>query len=162
GARTIFDYDDLLHVGRTGRRSPSRTFTFNATVKGATHVIAGNRYLAGLADTPSKTTVIPTVVDTDRYRPAEKEASNREVTIGWMRTSGNFPSLRAIVPAILKTLELLPYVRFRIVSNAQFTALQGVPKVEQIPWDREREIDLLQSFDIGLMPLDDSEATRGK
>src|SRR5690606_15523920 len=133
-----------------------------AAVRGATHVIAGNRYLADLANSPAKTTVIPTVVDTDVYRPIEDVSPARPVTIGWMGSSGNFGSLRLIVPAVVKVLEALPNVRFRIVSNAPFHELQGVPKVEQIPWSRDREIALLQSFDLGLMPLENSEATLGK
>jgi glycosyltransferase involved in cell wall biosynthesis len=53
-------------------------------------------------------------------------------------------------------------VRVRLVSNADFEPLRGLDRVEQIRWSAAEEILLLQSFDIGLMPLVDSPLTRGK
>lgn len=162
GARTIFDFDDLLHVGADGQRSASRERTFRAAIRGATHVIAGNAYLAGLARAPGKTTLLPTVIDTDLYQPREQRPGSKALTIGWMGTSGNFGSLRTVLPSVMQVLNLRPQARLRLVSNAALPDVGGHPQVEQIAWNRERELSDLQSFDIGLMPLEDSEVTRGK
>jgi len=125
-------------------------------------VIAGNRYLAHVANAPSKPTVIPTVVDTSQYRPPVVRPASGPVTIGWMGTSGNFNSLRTALPSVMEVLKHRPTARLRIVSNAPVPELAGLRQVEQIPWSRARELELLQSFDIGLMPLEDTKLTRGK
>src|SRR5690606_7265729 len=132
------------------------------SIRGATHVVAGNAHLANLARAPHKTTIIPTAVDTDTYRPPPERNHNMPVTIGWMGTSGNFASLRTALPAVLEVLSARPRVRLRIVSNAPIEELFGRKQVEQVEWSRKRELELLQSFDIGLMPLEDTEITRGK
>ena len=162
GARTVFDFDDSLHVGAGGRPSTLRAQAFRSVIRGATHIVAGNDYLAQVAGHPDKTTTIPTAVDTDRYWPLPQRSHTQPITLGWMGTSSNFASLRAVLPSILTVLQRRPDVRLRVVSNALFPELRGVDRVEQIMWGRGREVELLQSFDIGLMPLEDNEATRGK
>lgn len=156
----IFDFDDSLHLGPDGQTSPSRLRALHHAVKAADHVVAGNRWLADFAGVPDKTTVLPTVIDTSRYIPADKLED--DVVIGWMGTAGNFRFLRWVAPALESVLRRHPNTRVRIVSNADFLPLAGVPRVEQIRWSPDREIELLQSFDIGLMPLEDSPVTRGK
>lgn len=158
---TFFDFDDSLWVGANGATSPSRKLAFYKAIDHADYLIAGNKFLAEAANLPQKTTIIPTVIDTDRYVPAKRTASNT-VVIGWMGTAGNFPFLERIVPALRAVLEQRPDARVRLVSNATFLPLTGVNGVEQIPWSADQEIPLLQSFDIGLMPLVDSPLTRGK
>jgi glycosyltransferase involved in cell wall biosynthesis len=162
GKPTVFDFDDLLDVGPRGRTSASRARTFRASIRGATHVIAGNGHLAALADAPRKTTIIPTVVDTTIYRPPEIRPLSEPLTIGWMGTSSNFKSLRTALPGVTQVLNARPHIRFRVVSNAPFSELNSHKQVEQVPWSRARELELLQSFDIGLMPLEDTPVTRGK
>lgn len=157
---TIFDFDDSLHIGASGERSALREAAFRQAIESADHLVAGNEWLAEFAGRPDKTTIIPTVIDTDRYVPAEKIEDG--VVIGWMGTSGNFPFLEQVVPSLQSLLRRYPELRIRIVSNADFRPLAGVPRVEQIRWTPTREIELLQSFDIGLMPLEDSLVTRGK
>ncbi|MFU8803087.1 MAG: glycosyltransferase family 4 protein, partial [Bradymonadaceae bacterium] len=49
-----------------------------------------------------------------------------------------------------------------LVSNAVLEELRGIDRVEQIPWSADQEISLLQSFDIGLMPLADIPKVYGK
>jgi glycosyltransferase involved in cell wall biosynthesis len=161
---TIFDFDDSLHLGVGGAESPARERAFHEACAAADHLVAGNEWLAELANHPEKTTVIPTVIDTDRYVPAPRESLERpdEVVVGWMGTSGNFLFLERIARALENVLRRFPKCRVRIVSNAEFSPLAGVPRVEQIRWSAEREIELLQSFDIGLMPLEDSPVSRGK
>lgn len=159
--RTLFDFDDSLWIGPSGKPSLLRSTAFRSAVRGCAHIIAGNEFLATFANHPEKTTVIPTVIDASRYVPSTKDR-DESVVIGWMGTSGNFPFLEDIVPSIRKTLEKYPHAKFRIVSNSDFKPLLSHPRVEQIRWQSDTEIPLLQSFDIGLMPLTDSDLTRGK
>jgi len=157
---TIFDFDDSLWMGPDGVESFVRRRGFDRTVDICAHLIAGNEFLSTEAGHPEKTTVIPTVIDAVRYVPAVKAES--AMIIGWMGTAGNFPFLERTVPSLKAALQRYPNARFRLVSNADFKPLLGHPQVEQIRWSADTEISLLQSFDIGLMPLVDSPLTRGK
>ncbi len=158
--RTIFDFDDSLWMGPDGRESAARRRGFNKTVEMCAHLIAGNDFLAAQAGHPQKTTVIPTVIDAERYVPQPKRQEG--LIIGWMGTSGNFPFLEEVVPALKTVLRKYPRARLRLVSSAEFEPLLGHTQVEQIRWQADTEIELLHSFDIGLMPLVDSELTLGK
>ena len=158
----IFDVDDAIFLGPGGRVEPARRRTFDDELEIARHVICGNHYLAEMAP-DDKTTMIPTVIDTDKYVPAEAAESDSDgVIIGWMGTSGNFPFLEQVTPVLKRVLDARAEATVRLVSNAAFEPLAGHPQVEQPRWSEERELELLQSFDIGLMPLEDSELTRGK
>lgn len=158
---TIFDFDDAIYLGVGGAPSAARERTFRRAVVSASHVIAGNEHLATQARAPWKTSVIPTVVDTTHYVPGSPH-DGRELVIGWIGTASNFPYLREVLPAVLRAVEQLPNSRLRIVSNGVLPEYRSHPKVEQWRWNQERELMALQSFDIGLMPLPDTEQTRGK
>lgn len=162
GVPTIFDFDDSLFVNGAGETVPRRKVAFERAVDVSDHLIAGNRYLSETAGRSEKTTVIPTVIDTSKYVPRLAPKSAEKVIVGWMGTAGNFPFLSTIVPDLKRLLESYPEVVVRIVSNSVFEPLKGVSRVQQIEWTAETELDWLQSFDIGLMPLVDSPLTRGK
>jgi glycosyltransferase involved in cell wall biosynthesis len=159
--RTIFDVDDSIWVEASGAISPWRQRTFHDEVAAAAEVITGNGWLADQAAAPGKTTILPTVVDTDIYRPAPRKAGDGLV-IGWMGTMGNFPFVRTMLDDLRAVLDRHPGVRVQLVSNASLPDVEGDARFEQIRWTRETEVPLLQQFDIGLMPLPDTLATRGK
>lgn len=162
GAKLIFDFDDSIFLGPTGEPDRHRERAFTDAVRVSRHVIAGNRFLAERAAAPEKTTVIPTVIDTDRFRPGEEGGDPERVVIGWMGTAGNFGFFPEIAPVIRRLLAEDPRLRFRIVSDAAYPELAGHPGVEQIRWSAKDEVRQLQSFDVGLMPLVDTPWTRGK
>ena len=157
----VFDFDDAIWLGPGGTESTLRRRTFEAMVRSCDRVIAGNRFLAETARAPEKTTLIPSVVDTSLSVPAPKRASN-EFVVGWIGTASNFPYLRRVMAQVLSAVEKLPRARVRIVSNGVLPEYENHPLVEQWRWSAARELTALQSFDVGLMPLDDTEATRGK
>lgn len=160
---TVFDFDDNLTIGKGGQPNPARQRTLELAAQWSGHVIAGNRYLAGLVDVDEHLTIIPTVIDTDLYTPGPSRfRRDDELVIGWMGTSGNFTYLRDIIPAITQVLQGSPLIKLRIVSNARLPELEGHPQIEQIWWSAQDEVELLRSFDIGLMPLRDSLGARGK
>ncbi len=157
----ILDIDDAVYLGSTGQPNRWASGAFDAAVAAAAHVVVGNETLAERAGVPHKTTIIPTVIDTDRYTPAGTVSAG-PFRLGWMGTSGNFPVLAGVVPAVEAFLASRPEARFRIVSNRPFAPLAGHPQVEEIPWSAERELDLLRSFTVGIMPLTDTAWNRGK
>lgn len=159
---TIFDFDDAIYLGVDGASSPRRDRTFRQAVDSATQVIAGNAHLGAATQAPWKTTVLPTVVDTEKYCPLDVTSQTDQLVIGWMGTASNFPYVREVIPAVLRAIDQLPRARLRIVSNGVLPEYASHPRVEQWRWSEERELMALRSFDVGLMPLPDSEQTRGK
>ncbi len=159
--RLVFDVDDAVYTGGEGWMEGRRRQVFEAICHQAAHVICGNGRLAEAVGQAAPTTVIPTVVDARRYRPALRGRSGSTVRIGWMGTSANFQSL-AMIAGVLRELARRPQVEVELVSNALFEPLSGVEGVVQKRWSAGREVVDLQGFDIGVMPLVDTAVTRGK
>ena len=157
-----YDFDDAVFLrGPSAQPSEVHRRAFKVAVSLSNQVIAGNRYLAHHTGAPDKTIVIPTVIDTDTYTPAAADP-RKQVCVGWMGTASNFPQLMPVVPALLQLLDAQPRLTLRLVSNQTFAPLSGHSRVEQIRWSETEELDLLRSFDVGMMPLDDTPWTRGK
>ena len=159
---TIFDVDDAIWHDSKNNVNYFRKKTFDKNVTLCRYLICGNDYLAAAANKPNKTRVIPTVIDSEKYTPGLSQHQHKKTVIGWMGTASNFISLKTIVPALLEILKKFPNVIVRLVSNDSFLPLAGHPQVQEIVWNKEDEVSLLRSFDIGLMPLIDNTVTKGK
>lgn len=173
----ILDLDDAFYLkyrsGRLGFLSPFLGCKFDRLIAGASAVTAGNQYLAAYARRfhPS-VSFLPSVVDTDRYRPKSHACSDRQATsgsldagieppftVGWIGSPTTALYLRALVEP-LQVLGRERPVRLLVVGGAAPT-IAGV-EVCELPWSLETEIAEIQRFDVGVMPLPDSDWTRGK
>lgn len=159
----LFDFDDHIAMTLSGQVEPRRAEVLEHACQIASHVIAGNDYLATLTHRPDATTVLPTVIDTDLYTPRRARARTPDAPriLGWMGTAGNFKYLDPLWPQFARALDANEGWTMRLVSNAH-NPLFDHPRVEQIAWSKEDEIELLRSFDVGIMPLEDTPAARGK
>jgi glycosyltransferase involved in cell wall biosynthesis len=155
----VLDLDDatyVRYVSPTYGKIGSALKFFGKTdylIKSSAAVICGNRYIADyVSEKGTKAVVIPTVVDTDKFRPTEKNSGNIPV-IGWIGTHSTFPFLEKIFPALQKLAEnrkfKLKIVGAGAVRNKDVTGLE----VEWLDWSLQREIADFQSFDIGLYPM---------
>ncbi|HEY2749009.1 MAG TPA: hypothetical protein VGL86_30520, partial [Polyangia bacterium] len=107
----LFDLDDAVwepYVSPTYGALLSRLLKVpqktNFTMKHAAAIVAGNEYIARYARRFNRTVaVIPTVVDTDRFRPAP--ATNPVPVLGWIGTPSSVQYLRALVPALQRLAE---------------------------------------------------------
>lgn len=129
-------------------------------------VIAGNSFVADWYSQYCKNVyVVPDGIDTDRFQPAikGKESLGDEFVIGWTGTSSNFHELYRIEPVLARFLKDHASAKLRILSNKP-------PIFRQIPsaqfeyqrWSAATEGADLNSFDVGIMPLQETEWTRGK
>jgi glycosyltransferase involved in cell wall biosynthesis len=123
-------------------------------------VIVGNEYLYGKAQSSgaNRIELIPTVVNLNRYT-AVQSTNNKPMVIGWIgspSTSKYLLTISSIYKSLLSEFD----VRFVAVGGNQET-LKGLP-IEVLPWSEETEVQLIKSFDIGIMPLTDSPWERGK
>ena len=165
GHRVIVDYDDaLFHRYDSHRLSIVRNVLgkkVRVMMRQATMVIAGNDYLANYArESGSKCVrLLPTVVDLEKYQlaaPREEAGLN----VGWIGTPVTARLLQEIQPA-LRTFCQDGTSRVTVVGAGDIR-LEGVPVVVR-EWSEKTEVAEIQKFDIGIMPLSETDHfCRGK
>jgi glycosyltransferase involved in cell wall biosynthesis len=159
----IYDFDDAFFLKYSLERFKKFSFLlrdkFNPIVKNAAAVTAGNNYLATYARQWNMAThMLPTVVDTTRYSPVPVK-QNGVLTVGWVGS----PTTSVYLTELAKPLEELGRegpVRFLVVGGHS-APIPGV-EVVNIPWSEANEVDMINTFDVGVMPLFDDDWARGK
>ena len=123
--------------------------------------ICGNAYLQAYAERwCPNAPVIPTVVDTTRYRPAPAAADRpARPVVGWIGTPTTWKNVEPLLPAILPILDELG-ADFHVVGAG--AAARPAPGLTLIDWTEDSEIAAIQAMDVGLMPLLDLPFQRGK
>jgi len=167
--RVVFSFDDAVYAGHADVAALNHSFLYRLkyshgidyVIRKSCHVIAGNRILADYAGKLNPcVSVVPTVVDCSRYavKPTKEQFP---ITVGWVGSRSTAPHLRMIEAALRKVAEVRPgKVRFRFYGFPEYRP--DLPNCESLPFRLESEMEDLQSLDIGLMPLPDTEWCRGK
>jgi glycosyltransferase involved in cell wall biosynthesis len=160
-----YDLDDALSVGSPAegnrpfqwlKREAQRA---TASMRRARLVIAGNSFLAAHArELNANVEVIPSCVD-----PSEQALhvhGERDIaTIGWIGSHTTVPYLQPVLPVIARLNETRVLARLVVVGGD--TGLRE-PWIEHRPWSLQRQSDDLAGFDVGIMPLPDTDWARGK
>jgi len=160
GCPMVLDLDDATYVPYT---SPtygsvgSKLKWFGKTdhlIRWARLVTCGNSSIAEyVASKGTPSVIIPTVVDTERFRPVDRSPGDAPLVLGWIGTHSTFSFLETIFPA-LQELSSKHRFKLKVVgAGEQEIRIPGV-EVETFGWSLEREIDDFQSFDIGLYPME--------
>lgn len=170
--RLVLDIDDGLFV--LNRRK------FEVLCALSDHVIAGNDLLAARVQPFNPhLTVIPTCVDVERYAGSShfksetsnpktqiSDISNVPLILGWTGTAANIEYLN-VLREPLKSLSREFPLELRIIAESDRPLRQlgfereGIP-TRFIRWSEATEIADLHAFDIGLMPMPDTDWTRYK
>ena len=156
-APRVLDVDDAIWLYRGGRFAASIARLCDT-------VICGNAFIADFFQKHAENVaVLPTAVDTDRFRPSETRKTSGVRVICWSGTSSGFRFLQAIEKALATVLRRDANRRLRIVSDAR-PRFESIPdeSVEFVPWSEGVEVEAIQSADVAIMPLDDSPWSRGK
>ncbi len=156
GKRRVFDVDDAIWA-------PYPSDFSAEIVKHCDGVIAGNRFLAEhYEQLGPKVWLVPTSVDTDLWRPANKGNGNKW-TIGWIGSCSNLIFLYGLEEPLGDFLAQHPGSRLLIVCDRR-PSFKKLPASswEFVQWSTANEVGLVQQMNVGLMPLDDSELARGK
>jgi glycosyltransferase involved in cell wall biosynthesis len=168
GKKVIFDFDDAIWLADTSAankkwewvKDPSK---FNKNVGYAHAVIAGNTYLANKAKecTKCQVHVIPTTVDTNVHIPKPELRGKEKICIGWSGSFSTIKHFEEIVPVLQELNKKYPgKLQFKVYGDVHYRNedlyIQGVP------WHPSTEVDVLNSFDIGIMPLPNDEWAKGK
>ena len=163
----IYDCDDAFFLkyrtGRLGGLQPLLGAKADRMMAAAVAVTAGNAGLAAYARRfNSNVIVLPSVVDTDQLVPAQQRRAPRltaPFTVGWIGSPSTAPYLQLLI-APLQQLAQERSVRLLVVGGPG-PAIPGVDVI-QLPWSLDQEVHLIQQFDVGVMPLPDSDWARGK
>jgi len=156
----VFDVDDAIYLKPPWGAQAARFIARRAAV-----VIAGNQYLADwFSQVSRRIQVVPTAVDTERFRPAPAPGPAPEpFVIGWTGTAGNIPYLEAIVPSLERFLSHHPQTHLLVVADAPPRLPPTLARhLHYVPWSPQVEAAVLRRFHVGLMPLPDNPWTRGK
>jgi len=152
----VFDVDDAIWLLSPGHERAARAVAARAAT-----VVAGNEFLADWfgAVAPSVERIW-TAIDTERFVPAARHEA--PFVLGWTGSGTSLRYLHGLVPALRRFLAEAPEAKVVVMSDA-FIPL-GLPgdRVELVRWSPSAEATVIQSFDVGLMPLGRGDWAKGK
>jgi glycosyltransferase involved in cell wall biosynthesis len=165
GIPYVVDYDDAVfyryesHPNRLVRLLFKRKI--EQVMRGAEVVIVGNNYLRdkALSVGAKRVELIPTVVDLNRYK-ANRKIPRGHFKVGWIGSPSTSSYLKIIENALAKFYVENPIMELLLVGSGPIE-LVGIP-VNIVPWSEKTEVEIIQSFDVGIMPLPDTTWTWGK
>lgn len=167
--RLVFDIEDnvLIKLDRSGDPNPllslaRSTEKMRYLIRNADHVITSSPFLNEICleiNRRRACTYISSSVDTDRFVPANSYSNEGTVVVGWTGSFSTRIYLDLLRP-VFQSLAKRRRFRLRVIGNFDYE-LPGVD-VEVVRWSAEREVEDLQSIDIGVYPLPADEWVTGK
>ena len=162
----ITDYDDAVFhrydmhdkkIIRILMRNKIKKVMQNSSI-----VMTGNPYLQKYAIDAGakKSCIVPTVVDLNSYIVKEESFNKNVKRVGWIGTPQTWQELANPIHKTLSSILKKNNSIFRAIGASMESSLNDT--LEIIPWTEESEVELIQSMDIGVMPLPDNPWTRGK
>jgi glycosyltransferase involved in cell wall biosynthesis len=165
--KIIYDFDDAIWIenyssANKGVASMLKSYKkVGAICRYSYKIAGGNAFLADYARKYNPAAeVIPTTIDTRQHHNKIKKAEKKEKpVIGWTGTHSTLVQLASIAPQ-LEALQATHDFELRIICNEDplFKRL----KYKYIEWRKASEIEDLLKFDIGIMPLRNTDWERGK
>jgi len=155
----FYDIDDAVFLNNNITVSSINRLITNAAV-----VFAGNEYLANYCSQySSNVIIIPTAVDTDRFIELKRKSTNQQFVVGWSGTSSSYKFFKPIEDTLVEFFKWKKDARLKICSDMfPFELRKLTEYIDYEPWSVDKEISQIQSFDVGIMPLEDSDWVKGK
>nr|WP_272903646.1 glycosyltransferase family 4 protein [Sulfitobacter sp. M22] len=166
GVPIVSDYDDaVFHRYDKHKRGTVRAILgkkIKHVMAASDLVMAGNSYLANHARSASslRVEIVPTVVDLDAYEVRTDAMHQDAPRVGWIGTPETWQGFAHPVHKVLDPVLTEQSALFRAVGAGMQPETSGT--LEILPWTEDTEVSLIQSMDIGVMPLPDTPWTRGK
>jgi glycosyltransferase involved in cell wall biosynthesis len=164
GIPVIYDWDDAFFLNYNESRNPLIRLMLRGKIErliaSASAATCGNEFLCDYAARYCPASmVLPTVVDTEVYRPDVRE--RERLVIGWIGSPTTWGNVRPIFP-LLREICAETNACFRVVGAGTDAEADRFPGMEFVAWSEESEVAEVQGFDIGIMPLIDAPFERGK
>lgn len=170
--RLVLDIDDGLFALNRNK--------FDVLCGLSDHIVAGNELLAVRARSINPSvTVIPTCVDLDRYvgkrltsdlkaatSNSKWDDSSVPLVLGWTGTAANIEYLEVLRQPLRQLAREFEF-ELRVIAETDWRLKElnlerdGVA-TRFIKWSEANEIEQLDAFDVGLMPMPDTDWTRYK
>jgi glycosyltransferase involved in cell wall biosynthesis len=164
GKPVIYDFDDaFFHQYDDSQPLLRRKILGGKLVpllRGAAACCCGNPYLSDYASQfNGRSLILPTTVDTSIYSPAS--APHDQVVIGWIGSPSTWRYVKPWLP-LLEEIARRDDACIRIVGAGAEAEADRFAGMETMEWSEAAEVGLIQSMDIGIMPLPDERWARGK
>jgi glycosyltransferase involved in cell wall biosynthesis len=168
GIPIVYDFDDAIFLPAVSEANQAVSFLKNPErvaeiLSLSRQVTVGNEFLAAYArQFNPRVTVIPTVVDTDRFVPragAAHQAGHQPV-VGWIGSPTTFRYLESIKDVLAAVAARHPFT-LKVSGAGRDVNFPGVD-VQVVPWSMADEVSLFNTCDIGVYPLTDDDWSRGK
>lgn len=165
GKPIIFDFEDAIYLSSPDKKTIFRWLRFPKkfylNVKLSAYVIVCNSYLKKkLYSYNHNMTVIPTSIDTDKFKLKTNKPSNDNLIIGWIGSHTTSPCLKQIMTVFQKLSKKYKFT-LKIVGGRGKIEIAGI-KVINEKWTLEKDVENFQSLDIGVYPLPDNEWAMAK
>lgn len=166
-AKLVFDFDDSIWLLDTSNANKIWQWMKSAKKTGeiisVSHfVFAGNRFLADYArQFNEQVAIIPTTIDTKLFRRNTPYSDNERICIGWSGSHTTIKHFESGIPFLKKIKEKYGNkVYFKVMGDPDYTNKEL--DIISIPWSSTTEVEILSSFDIGIMPLPNDQWVKGK
>ncbi len=165
-AALVFDFDDAIWLNDVSEgnnnlswlKKPAKT----ARIAQLSNVVmVGNSFLAEYAAiTNPQTVIIPTTIDTIKYK-RRKLTNNQSVIIGWIGSLTTIKHFQEAIPFLIPLKEKYgERIGFKVIVDIDFKDERlGLVSTK---WNKNTEVEELNSIDIGIMPLPNNDWSRGK
>jgi glycosyltransferase involved in cell wall biosynthesis len=167
GKPVIFDFDDAIWSNQQERMNgvfsrlhcPGKTSTICRLAKAVT---VGNEFLARYARQRNRfVSVIPSSIELADYPLLPEAADEGKFVVCWTGSSSTLVHFEHARPALERLAASLPLIVKVICSHPPKRPIAGA-EMRFVPWSSEREAEDVADCHVGIMPLPDNEASRGK
>ncbi len=161
----IYDFDDAIWLPNYSKQHEKlQRLKFYGKVKNiirwADQVTVGNHFLKEFAlKYNDNVSVIPTTIDLVNVHTLDCNHNSLPVNIGWTGTHTTLNYLEDLLP-VLEELEKDYEFTFTVISNHPPNFY--LKSLRFVQWNKETEIEDLAKIQIGLMPLEDNDWSKGK
>ncbi|MGN7892734.1 glycosyltransferase [Bacillus sp. 22475] len=175
GAKIIFDLDDAIFLDDTSEISNKKNKLlynlkygkrYDRIIKISDMIICGNEFLESYCkQINSNTIIIPTVIDLNCVKNIDRDSSLKDkIVFGWIGNPGNSSYFKKILPIFDKVADKYKkQIVFRCIGgNLNYIPNSPYFAVEELAWSEETEYENLSQIDVGIMPLEDSDWSKGK
>lgn len=165
-SKVVFDFDDsiwLLDISNENKKfsflkNPDKT---KIAITHSHYVIAGNNYLSNYAKQfNNQVVVIPTTVDTNWHKPLQNNNQTNKIIIGWSGSITTIKHFELAVPALKKLTQKYPHLEIHVIAQSPYSN-PDIDIVSKI-WNPITEVEDMNEFDIGIMPIPKDEWAKGK